>query len=103
MRLSTALLPASLSACTVAIYNHQSVMMGVRMSGMTHLVHVDSELCPPLGHTQSEHCVGCHCGQGHSGIGGAAAVSLNLKGIIFSLSEDVIIKRGICYQNTADK
>ena len=61
---------------------------------MTHLVHVDSELCPPLGHTQSEHCVGCHRGQGHSGIGGATAVSLDLKGIIVSLSEDVIIKRG---------
>ena len=85
MRLSTALLPASLSACTVAIYNHQTAMMGVRMSWMTHLVHVDSELCPPLGHTQGEHCVGCDRGQGHSGIGGAAAVSLDLKGIIVSL------------------
>ena len=45
---------------------------------MTHLVHLDSELGPPLSHSQSEHSVGCHCAQCDPGIGWATGVCLGL-------------------------
>ena len=66
---------------------------------VANLVHVDSELSPPLSDDQSEECVEWDCRQSHSSILGSTRIGLRVKYILVIRREIIFIS----YQNTTDQ